>query len=65
MNLEQEHHDRCATHIDHALRCTCEREEAYDEPNNYMLCPKCQVSHHEDEKHTCNEQLNQKAGGAK
>ena len=24
------HHDRCATHIDHALRCTCERERAWD-----------------------------------
>ncbi len=26
-----EHHERCATWIDHALRCTCEREAAYDE----------------------------------
>ena len=24
------HHDRCATHIDRALRCTCERERNYD-----------------------------------
>ena len=24
------HHDRCAQHIDHALRCTCERENDWD-----------------------------------
>ena len=24
------HHPRCATHIDHTLRCTCARERAYD-----------------------------------
>lgn len=25
------------------------------EPNPYMLCPKCQASHHTDEPHTCKE----------
>ncbi len=25
-----DHHTRCATHIDHALRCTCERETTWD-----------------------------------
>ena len=24
------HHERCATDIDHALRCTCERERIWD-----------------------------------
>ena len=24
------HHERCATDIDHALRCTCDREKAWD-----------------------------------
>ena len=24
------HHDRCAQHIDHALRCTCDHERAWD-----------------------------------
>jgi hypothetical protein len=36
VNLEQEHHDRCATLVDHALRCTCEREQAYDQTTNAM-----------------------------
>jgi hypothetical protein len=36
VSLEQEHHDRCATLIDHALRCTCEREQAYDQTTNAM-----------------------------
>ena len=26
----EEHHDRCATHIDITLRCTCEREHDWD-----------------------------------
>ena len=27
---EQDHHPRCAVHLDHALRCTCEREAYFD-----------------------------------
>jgi hypothetical protein len=26
----EEHHSSCAKHIDHALRCTCEREQDWD-----------------------------------
>jgi len=26
----EEHHNSCAKHIDHALRCTCEREKDWD-----------------------------------
>ena len=38
MTPKEKHHDRCATHIDIALRCTCEREDDWDkrtvrEPN--------------------------------
>lgn len=28
---QETHHQRCATHLDHALRCTCERERAWDQ----------------------------------
>ena len=31
--------------------------ETYNEPNNYTLCLTCQVSHHEDEEHTCAEMV--------
>jgi len=31
MTKNEEHHDRCATHIDITLRCTCEREYDWDE----------------------------------
>ncbi len=30
MTPTEEHHDRCATHIDITLRCTCEREHDWD-----------------------------------
>ena len=30
------HHDSCAQHIDHVLRCTCERERDWDARHEYQ-----------------------------
>lgn len=31
------HHDRCAQHTDHALRCTCERENDWDRNHDQTI----------------------------
>lgn len=46
---DDNHHPRCATLVDSALRCTCDREDAWDDkmaeeevrPHQWMPCGYC------------------------